>query len=313
MKAKRLYKGSDSKMIEHVLGMRALFQKHQADFTAFDPSLDAGFLTAWQTTQENVISTEDDKYVVSDGEILLEEAVSALEKCQLKYIDVKYYAGKAFPGNKELLKEFGEGQYSKVRNSPLRMVQFMEGLFGVATKYKTELIAKNYTQAAIDEIDTLTADLRADNKNQQLKKKERPTLTRSRIELLNTYYSFGQQVAAVAPLVYRHSPAHRNMFLLAQRHHPKLVKSWITLPASAVRKTSLTKLLKKFDVTITNQSKETIEYWRANNINESPAEKYPLEPGEVLTIKTEEPVKKFFVMQNSNAKAVRIMMTKEKK
>ncbi len=310
MKAQRIFKGPDIDMMSANRAMAVSFESAIADFTAIDPSLNATFLADWKALREIVWGMEDDESEVLEGEVLMGVAQGALEKCQIKYIEVKYYAGRAFPNNKEARKEFGEGVYSKVRKSPLKMVQFMETLHGVATKYKTQLIAQHYTQAAIDEIATLTAELRTDNQAQQLKKKERPTETRNRIEQLNTYYGFGQRVAAVAPVVYRNDFVRRSHFLLAERQHPKVTKSWFTLPANSTHKTALPKLLKKFNVTLTNQSKETIDYWKADNINEAPAEIKQLTGGEVIPVTAEYPAKKFLVVENNTHKSIRVMLTK---
>ncbi|MES2619396.1 MAG: hypothetical protein V4615_00980 [Bacteroidota bacterium] len=313
MELRRIFKGEDTQMTQVMLKMMALFEEHLPDFTTYDTGLDAAFLTAWKNAWQTAMSTMPDKVEVAEGEELLDESLTALEKCRAKYKDVKYFATKAFPANKKALKEFGEGQFSKVSKSPLRMVQFMETLFGVATKYKTELIAKNYSQSAIDEIVTLTDALREDNKMQQLKKKERPTETRKRIESLNSLYSFGQQVAQVAPLVFPQSPAKQKHFRLTEKRHPKVVKGWITLAPSAARKINLTNLLKKFNVTLTNQSKENIEYWRAENIHEEPFHKFQLAAGEIIELNPEVPIRKFLVLKNTSPKEVRIVMAKKGK
>ncbi len=316
MEAKRTYKGKDSRMISKLFLAMRFFEKHLADFTTFDPHLNAAYLADWKAAFEGMheygVIEDDEDIILADG-FLIDDANKVLKKCQAKYKDVKYFAGKAFPDNKEALKEFGEGTYTKVCNSRLRMVQFMETLYGVATKYKTELIAQNYTQAAIDAIATLAIELRDDNNKQQLKKKERPTETRKRIEALNKFYGFGQQVAEAAGEVYRESPVLRDEFRLAQRHHPKTTKSWFALGISGIRKTALTKLLKKYNVSLTNQGKETVEYWQANNINETPSKKHTLTAGEVITVEAEQPVKKFLVVQNTSLKSAKLMLTKEVK
>lgn len=312
MKATRIFKGGDLDMFENIFDMCTHFEEHLAEFTAFDPGLDAAFLNNWKAVQEQVMKFYPDKIEVNQGEQLLEEAISTLEKCQIKYKEVKYFVVKAFPKNLEALKEFGEGKYSKVRTSPLRMVQFMETLYGVAMKYKVELIAKNYTQPAIDEIATLANELREDNQSQQLKKQERPTQTRARIELLNTYYGFGQQVAMVAPTVFPTSAAHQKLFLLGTSHRTKIVKTYFTMEAQSVRKILLTTVLKKNKLSITNQSTEPVDYWQANRVKEKPAQKYLLEAGEIISIEAEEPAKKFLVIENTSSGKVKMLMTKEK-
>ena len=316
MEAKRLYKGKDADMYSAVASVMHFFEHHLPEFTAYDPSLDAGYLASFKAAFQNLIlflPTHDQERAVMQDEILIADLDKALAKCCTKYKDVKYYAGKAFPDNKEALKEFGEGTYSKVCTSRLRMVQFMETLYGVATKYKIELIAKNYTQAAITEIATLAAELRDDNNLQQLKKKERPTETRKRIEALNTFYAFGQQVAEAARMVFRHNQVLLGNYLLAKRHHPKTTKSWLILGSSTTRKIALPKLLKKFNLTLTNQGKETIEYWRADNIHETPFQKFYLEAEESMEVGGELPVKKFLVLRNPSQKEVRVVLKKEMK
>ena len=193
------------------------------------------------------------------------------------------------------------------------MVQFMETLYGVATKYKTELIAQHYTQTAIDEIATLANQLRNSNQKQQLKKIERPTETRKRIDAFNTFYGFGQKVSEVAKEIYRNNPVLRNEFRLGKRHHPKVSKAWLNIGAGEMRKTAIIKLLKKNKLTLANQSKETISYWQANSINETPAKKYTLTAGEIISIEAEQPVKKFLIVQNSSHKPVRLVLSKTKK
>lgn len=314
MKAERKYRGKDSHMLSQIFNALSFFEIHLAEFTTFDPQFDAAYLTNWRAAQKNISKYYDmDRVEVHIEKLLLEDTGKSLTDCHAKYRDVKYFASKAFPDNKEALREFGEGTYRKVRNSHLRMVQFMETLHGVAMKYKTELIAQNYTQPAIDEIATLATALRDDNHAQQLKKKERPTETRKRIEAFNTFYGFGQKVSEAAKELFRNRPVERDEFRLGKRHHPKVSKSWFTVGGSGSYKTALTKLLKKFKVTLTNQSKQTVEYWQANGIRETPSQKRTITAGEVISITAEKPAKKFLMVQNSSSKPVRMMVRKEKK
>jgi len=314
MKVSRIFKGPDIEMLGTVRDLVTHFESKLAQFTAFDPSLDAAYLANWQTIQDQAWATIPDNLEIIEGEILMEDVISALEKCRLKNTEVKYYAGKAFPANTEARKEFGEGQFTKVRNSPLRMVQYMQTLHGVATKYKTELIAQNYTQAAIDEIAALAQELRDDNNLQQLKKKERPTETRKRIELMNAYYRMGQPVVLVAQHIFRTSPAARKLFRLTAPVPSTAEKRiWFVLEMEGTRRIALPKLLKKNKVTLTNQSAEHIEYWFADTISETPTGKETFAAGETLTLTLPQPVKKFLVVQNTSDKKVRLMQTKKLK
>ena len=314
MKASRIFQGPDVTMMGAVRTLVSLFERNLAEFTAFDPSLNATYLANWKAVQQEAWYTTPDNVAIYDEVAGREKALSALDKCIAKNREVKYYAGKAFPANKEALKEFGEGQFAKVRNSPLRMVQYMETLHGVATKYKTELIAQSYTQAAIDNIAALAQELRDDNNAQQLKKKQRPTETRKRIELLNEYYRMGQPVVNVAQQIFRNDPIRRSEFRLTAPVPATAEKQiWFALAPEATRKIALPKLLKKYKVTLTNQSAENIAYYYADNIRQAPAETHVFAAGETLTLAPVQPAKKFLIVKNTADKKVRLRMIKKLK
>lgn len=310
----RKFKSKDGDMLSKIASSMHYFKKHIAEFTVFDPELNATYYDNWKQALETLTQYYNmDKFELLEASDLLAEATESLADCHAKYREVKYFAGLAFAGNREVMREFGEGSYSKVRHSHLKMVQFMETLHGVATKYKAELIAKNYTQAAIDEIATLTNTLRSDNQQQQLKKKERPSETRKRVDALNAFYAFGQRVSEAARKIYFKDDIVRNQFKLALRHHPKVSGMWVNIGAGGVRKIALLKLLKKYRVTLTNQAKEDLAYWRADTINETPVQKLPLKAGETMAIEPEVPAKKFILVQNTTSKPVRIKLKKELK
>ena len=300
-------------MLAKVGGLLYFFRKHLSDFTAYDAVFNAAYLAGFTAALEalgNYGLGDEPEVAVLEDRLLTTGSHQTLAQCRAKYADVKYYAGKAFPDNKEALKEFGEGAYSKLRSSRLAMVQFMETLHGVAMKYKTELIAQNYTQLAIDEIATLAQALRTDNNAQQLKKKERPTETRKRIEALNRFYAYGQQVAGAARIIFRNDEMLRAEFRLLHRHHPKLTKAWLRLAPGATRRVILAPLLKKQTVTLTNQSKENITYWPADSTAENPPQKFTLSDGEEMPLTMQVPAKKYLVLQNASAKPVRLLLTK---
>lgn len=314
--SKRIFTESDGDMLSKINQMRSFFEDNIGKFTAYDPQFNAAYLANWTAAYHEAgqlsISDSDEWETTVDG-IRIKKASESLAKCCAKYRDVQYYAGKAFPDNKEALKEFGQGQYSKVCTSRLRMVQFMETLHGVAEKYKAELIAQNFAQPAIDEIATLANKLREDNKAQQMKKKERPTQTRKRIEALNRFYSIGRQVARAARAIYGSRKGLPSSFRLMQRHERKVLKAWLNIGAGDTRKTSLPKLAKKFNLSLTNQSPTGAEFWYATTAREVPDKKFYISAGEEIKLEPVAPVKKYLLIQNTSAKPVRVMMRKEKK
>lgn len=313
MEIKRIFNGPDSDMLKTIGTMLLNFEEYLSDFNARSPYFDAAYLLNWKAVHKKAIDYLPDEFEILQTDVLKENVTTVLQNCQTKNKDVRYFAGRAFPKNKEIMKEFGQQEYNRVRSSPLRMVQYMETLYGVAMKYKAELIAQNFTQAEIDEIDTLATALREENKKQQLKKKARPTETRQRIEALNATYAIAQKVAMFAPVVFRESAAKRQLFFLTNRTPSKITYSWLTLEPDTSRKTGLPLLLQKNTVSLTNQGTETVVYWQSDSVREKPAQKYSLAAGGVVAVEAQNPEKKFLVVQNTSAKTVRLMLTKEKK
>lgn len=312
---KKAFKGSAHNMIDKIAKVLYFFNKNLADFTAYDPQLNAAFSEAWKEAWMDAAHRLPNKEVeetVFEDNLLTEESEQSLARCRAKYIQVKYFAGRAFPNNKAVLKEFGAGAYSKVCTSRLRMVGFMEALHGVAEKYKGPLMAAGLTQPQIDEINSLATELRNKNTAQQLKKKERPTETRKRIEALNTFYGYGQRVVEAARFIYRDNEVLRKEFVLAQRHHPKNTTQWVNIGAGALRKLTLVSLVKKTKSTLTNTGTESIEYWYADRISETPPATETLSGGATMHIEAPTPAKKFLVIKNTAPKAVRLVVRKEK-
>lgn len=312
---KRIFSESAGNMVDKIAKVLYFFGKHLADFTAYDPQLNASFRDAWHQAWLDAahrLPHKDVEEAVFADNILTKESEKALADCRAKYTQVKYYAGRAFPNNKAVLKEFGEGAYSKVSTSRLRMVGFMEALHGVAEKYKVQLLAAGLTQPQIDEINALATELRNKNTAQQLKKKERPTETRKRTEALNTFYAYGQRVVEAARFVYRDNEVLRKEFVLMQRHHPKNTTQWVSINAGAVRKLTMVSLVKKTNSKLINTGTQSVEYWHADRISETPSHTYTLKGGETMHIEAPQPAKKFLIIKNTAHKAVRLVVRKEK-
>lgn len=79
----------------------------------------------------------------------------------------------------------------------------MNLFFITADKYKAELLAKNYTQAMIDEIETLKKDLNDANTAQEKFKKTKGVKLQDRIKLLNAAWAIDREVSHVGKLIYK--------------------------------------------------------------------------------------------------------------
>ena len=161
---KRLYRITDPEMYEAAKTKRGFFIADKVDFIAFDPDFDDPFADGWLTQINSAEAMPQDETLDDQLTQLTADVEEQMVKCRDKFQDSKYFIEKTFPDKPKIWNEFGYNNYEGARKSQVQMIQFMKNFHTTATKYKTELIAKNYTQAMIDEIDTLRKAL--DDANQ---------------------------------------------------------------------------------------------------------------------------------------------------
>lgn len=211
---KREFKSSDAEMLSTARTIYMLFSTDMAPFTTFDDTLDGAFAATFLSFIEAADTLVRDTAIIDQLAILTENVALSMENAREKYMDVKYFAQKAFQKSVATQKEFGFDDYLKARRNPVLMAQLLLELHEVCEKYKTALFAKGFSQLAIDEILTIRTDLNLRLKNQKLFQKQRPKLTEERIVLLNKCYGFMAQVMSAAQIVYRKDFAKQQQFVL---------------------------------------------------------------------------------------------------
>ena len=311
-KVTRKYKMKDTDLWMNSRSVKSEVERKLIEVQAFDPSIDADFLNEWQ----NAIDALDefpDIFEVSDSMIIQETLEPAMERCRAKYREVKHFAQKAFPKNKEVLDEFLISEYARASRVPLRLLSFMERLFAVATKYETELLAQDYSAAKIAAIETLRAELQPLAKAKKLKVKERPVTTRKRIEAGNRLYDIslrGSKVLRLAVpdswVVYKHS------LLGTTRHRKDGAKvQWLKIPAAGAKKISVKKWKAKKRITLTNRSAFSVLYYMSNRATTPITTPQTLAAGEVLqtTYEALGNAGKFLVLKNENAAVAKVTVT----
>lgn len=211
--SKREYRGSDSYTLENGQTLHDLFVLDLADFVAKVPDLDDPFADDWQDAIDAAINYTDDSVIqgqIAPQTLSVKEAMQAGKE---KYNEVIFYAAQHFGKTSPVLKEFGKGKaYESAIRSQEKMFQFLDELSATANKYKTQLIAKGYTQAAIDQIATLRDALNTTNRAQNLAIKGRPVISEGRTIAYNLAYSYQRKVIDAAQLVYRTNPAKLNQY-----------------------------------------------------------------------------------------------------
>lgn len=210
----RLYKVADPYLIQFAKTLRGFFITDQAAFVARDPSFSTPYETDWLNAI-NAAEAQDDDETMDDQLTQLTAAVETqMDLCRVKFQDAKPFIKKAFPNLPGKWNELGFDTYDASRQSQMLMLQFMARFHGVAVRNSAPLIAANFTQAMIDEIETRRAALNSANDAQEQFKGQMQGATEQRVAVLNTMFGFCTTVCETGKLVMRNSYAGYQRYLL---------------------------------------------------------------------------------------------------
>ena len=216
----RVYNLADAALIQWIRKMHALLLLYLAEFTAYDLLFDALYATALNTEIDDAEALPDDPIVLGQQKALTEQVVANMILARDKFQHIKRFAKKAFPDSYAVWDEFGFSRYDEARNVQAKMILFLRDLHVTAEKYKTELIAVNFTQPMIDEILTIHGQLTSSDSSQEVKKETRSVETEVRVEAYNALYVKGADLCESGQYIYRSDPAKYNMFIIpAEKGH----------------------------------------------------------------------------------------------
>ena len=210
-----LYSGiSNDKMLEGAETIHDLYMDDVADFTAFDALLDDSVGTDLLSEIDLARDYPTDESVVDEISELTAVVDDAWGNCRKHFQDAKYFIEKAFPGNTAIQKSFGFDDYQTMSRYQDKVLTFMDTFHDKADKHKVVLIAQGYTQAKIDQIETLAAAFRTANRNQEKAKKDRLETTQNRAKTFNKVWVILQQINRASKSVYRGDYAKLQQYLL---------------------------------------------------------------------------------------------------
>jgi hypothetical protein len=212
-KKRRKFHIPDANFIHEARVQSAVFKEDKADFINYDLEFSDPFYDNLILLINNV-SGEDDNETLIDEQMQLAAIVEKnMNRCRDKFKDAKHFIEKAFPKNKTTWEEFGYKNYGKVRKSHNGLNKFMQLFHAVSLKYSAELIAKNYTQPMIDEIETLQKALGNSICDHELFIKSRSTAAAKRISKMNDLYDLIMQICKAGKRIYKNDWAKYQRYL----------------------------------------------------------------------------------------------------
>lgn len=211
---KRHFGITDADMLELSSKVRVFYTEDIVVFNSYNPKFDDDYNNDWAdriTTAEDAPNDEQIDDILQQKTAVVEQAMLA---CRNKFQDSKTFIEDAFPDNQVVWNEFGFDDYLAASKSQSNFIQFMNRFHAVAEKYKVELIANNYTQDKIDEIETLGDALKDANTGQEVYKGNIPVITQNRVEVMNSCYAVTSEVGRVGKLIFRNDYAKYQRYLL---------------------------------------------------------------------------------------------------
>lgn len=212
---KRMYQGTDASMTETA---RTIYNLVLQDLPTFS-SINARFTEAFVADFLNQINAADQ--VVTDAEtasalaVETEQVLTAMDSARLLYNRIKNHALWAFPQSAATVKEFTNG-YREASRVQAQMIVFLDTLENVAQKHIADLTDPNkggMPASLLSDIATVREALQQKNTQQEFKKKERPVLTETRINTLNTCYLTMASINSTAQIVFYNQPAKRAQYV----------------------------------------------------------------------------------------------------
>ena len=184
-----------------------------ADLTNFDASINATYLSQFDTAIQTAESHPDDETIVDIQTGYTEALAEAEKKCRKAYQRLKVFVEKAFPTSRAIQNEFGFNDYANTA-SIANLIKFMNKVAATATKYSNELVTAAYPMTEIVGFSSFHDQLVTALNAQESYKSERLRLTDERQVLLSEVYAYISYLAKVGKIVYEDNRAKYSRYLL---------------------------------------------------------------------------------------------------
>ena len=185
-----------------------------ADFSAFDSTINRGFIHTLQDALGGVREVKKDEVMVDEQTQLTDEVYQKMAACNEGYKTVAYFVRHTFDGDTGIQNEFGLNDIKGARNNQPKMVFFMDSLAKTAAKYKDQLVKGGMNPDTIDALPRLAEELHEANQRQEQFKDERAELTQERIKRVNTLHAPLARISDIAKIIYADDPAKLSKYLM---------------------------------------------------------------------------------------------------
>ncbi len=205
----RAYNMEDELMLTRAQTQKNNLLADLALFTARFPWLTSTYVTNYQTDIDTADAVPLDESLMTDIKVLTSDLNASMDEAKTQLRILFLYAEITYPADKVKQRVFGQDQMDRARNDQEKMENLLEHANSFADKapYKTDLIAKGYTQTEIDALLTTSDNINTKNRLQENAKSSRPVTTQDRIQVYNTVFSHMPLISKCAQVVFAGNPA----------------------------------------------------------------------------------------------------------
>ncbi len=204
----------DAVLYEHGSKVVVSLEDDIKDFSAFDSTIDGGYINTLQGALDGVKDVKKDEVVVDEQNQLTEGVNRKMAECNQGYKTVAYFVRYTFDGDKGIQNEFGLNDIKGARNNQPKMIFFMDSLAKTAAKYKDQLVEGGMNPDTIDALPKLAKELYEANQRQEQFKDEREEITQERIHRVNALHEPLARISDIAKIIYADDPAKLNKYLM---------------------------------------------------------------------------------------------------
>lgn len=205
----RAYTMEDELMLTRAQTQKTNLLADLALFTARFPWLTATYTTNYQTDIDTADAVPLDDAVMTDIKVLTSDLAASMTEAKAQLKNLFLFGEITYPNDKVKQRVFGQDLMDKARNDQEKMENLLEHANSFADKvpYKTDLLARGYTQVEIDALATTADNINTKNRLQENAKASRPVTTQDRIQVYNTVFAHMPLISKCAQIVFAGNPA----------------------------------------------------------------------------------------------------------
>jgi hypothetical protein len=193
----------DARLCEHSRTWRGIFVERLAEFSAYDPTLNAAFAADWLAKIEDFEGHPTDETMRDEVDQKTQNVQKELEKTMKIVNGFEYFARTAFPNDERIISEFGFEKFVKVQANHISHVALLSyTLVLVAADYAAELATAGMPATLPGDLNSQKDALAEAETLQEYTKRLRLRMTTQRIKKFNALYALHVRVHAAAKNIF---------------------------------------------------------------------------------------------------------------